>query len=227
MLPYTPSIVAEHILTVLDQAAVEQGRCSLAIPGGRSPGAVLTELARICSPFVRERLHLLWVDERAVPLGHADRNDAATLAAWEAGGPLPAHVHAMPAELDDLDAAALAYAAVLDTATAGEDLDVVLVGIGEDGHIASLFPDHAGLDELSPVFAITDSPKPPPRRLSLSLGVLRAARSKIVLALGAAKGAVLAEARRGPSRQLPVSLLGMDLVWYCDDAATAAVRATE
>ena len=82
MLPYTPDTVAEALFQVLDQAAAARGRATLAIPGGRSPGPVLGALARMCTPFLRERLHLLWADERAVPPGHADRNDLPTLAAW-------------------------------------------------------------------------------------------------------------------------------------------------
>lgn len=224
MLPYTPIAVAEAIAERLEAAAIERGRCSLAIPGGRSPGPVLTALAGIASPFLREHLHLLWVDERAVPVGHEDRNDQATLAAWEAGGLLPAHVHPMPAEDADLGAAAARYAETLRAATGDGALDVAFLGIGEDGHIASLFPDHPGLDELDPVFAVTDSPKPPPRRLSLSLAVLRGAGFKLALALGEAKGRVMAAAAGGEDRMLPVSLLGPDLLWYADDAACDAAR---
>jgi 6-phosphogluconolactonase len=225
-LPYQPATVAEALLAHLDHAAATRGRATLAIPGGRSPGPVLSELARICDPFVRERLSLLWLDERSVPLGHADRNDAPTLAAWQAGGPLPAHVHPMPAERGDLDSAAADYARILAEATGGSGvLDACLVGIGEDGHLASLFPDHPGLKELSPVFAVTDSPKPLPRRLTLGLSVLNRARAHLVLALGAAKGQVAARARRGPDPALPVSLLPPAVTtWYLDDAAAAAAR---
>jgi len=222
LLPFSPLTVAEAAHEMLDRMAAERGRASLAIPGGRSPHAVLGELAGICSGFLRERLHLFWVDERAVPRDDEQRNDAATLAAWRAGGALPAHVHQMPAEAADLDAAAARYAAELDAALDGAPLDVALLGIGEDGHMASLFPEHAGLDELDPVFAVHDSPKPPPRRLTLSLGVLRAARRKLVLALGAEKGAVARRAQAGPDRSLPVSLLGDDALWYLDDQAMAA-----
>ena len=226
LLPYQPTTVAEALLAHLDHAAASRGRATLAIPGGRSPGPILTELARICDPFVRERLSLLWLDERAVPIGHPDRNDAPTLAAWRAGGPLPAHVHPMPAELADLDAAASDYARILSEATGGSGvLDACLIGIGEDGHLASLFPHHPGLKELSPVFAISDSPKPPPRRLTLGLSVLNRARAHLVLALGAAKGQVAAHARRGPDPALPVSLLPSAVTsWYLDDAAAAAAR---
>lgn len=225
MLPYAPAIVAEALLGVLDEAAALRGRATLAIPGGRSPGAVLTHLARICSPFVRERLHLLWLDERAVPPGHPDRNDAPTLAAWDAGGPRPAWVHPMPAE-GELEAGARAYAAVLAEATGDGRLDACLVGLGEDGHLASLFPRHPGLGELSDCFAIYDSPKPPPRRLSLSLAAITRARMRAVLCLGTAKGWCWNRYRAGPDPACPASLLPRDgTVWYLDDPAVVAADA--
>lgn len=223
MLPYQPATVAEALATVLDAAAAANGSATLAIPGGRSPGPVLTALAGLIDDFLRPRLHLLWLDERAVPRGHTDRNDAPTLAAWQAGGALPGHVHIMPAERDDLHAAANDYAAILQQVTGGGGLDVCLVGIGEDGHLASLFPHHAGLSELSDVFVVSDSPKPPARRLTMSLPVLHRAGLHVVLALGAAKGAVAKRARLGPDPGLPVSLLPASrCVWYADDAAMAA-----
>ncbi len=222
MLPYAPATVAEALHAILDQAAAERGRATLAIPGGRSPGPVLTALARICEPFLCERLHLLWLDERAVPIGHADRNDAPTLAAWQAGGALPAHVHPMPAEDADLDAAAERYAAILRQVVSGGVLDACLIGIGEDGHLASLFPHHPGLAELGEVFVVRDSPKPPAQRLTMGLPVIVAARHRLVLALGAAKGVVARRARAGADRGLPVSLLPRaGTVWYLDDAAVA------
>jgi 6-phosphogluconolactonase len=225
MLPYQPATVAEVISIALDQAAAARGRATLAIPGGRSPGPVLTALAGMCSSFVRERLHLLWLDERAVPLGHADRNDAPTLAAWQAGGPLPAFVHPMPAEQSDLEAAAIEYAQVVQQATGGSGvIDVCLIGIGEDGHLASLFPNHAGLKELADVFAIYDSPKPPSKRLTLSLPVLCRAGQLMVIALGEAKGAVAVRATKHADPALPVSLLPRErTVWFLDDAAARAL----
>jgi 6-phosphogluconolactonase len=227
MLPYQPETVAEALHSILDAAAAERGVATLAIPGGRSPGPVLTALAGLCEPFLRERLQLLWLDERAVPLGHADRNDAPTLAAWQAGGALPAQVHPMPAEQADLEAAAAAYAEVLLKATNGSGvIDACLIGIGEDGHMASLFPHHAGLQELADVFVITDSPKPPSSRLSLSLPVLMRARHHVILALGAAKGQIYKKARGGADKAVPVSLLpAQKSVWYLDDAAVAALQA--
>jgi 6-phosphogluconolactonase len=223
MLPYAPATVAEALATVLDAAAAARGRATLAIPGGRSPGPVLTALAGLVDDFLRPRLHLLWLDERAVPTGHPDRNDLPTLEAWRQGGRLPAHVHPMPAEREDLVAAAASYAETLASATAGQGLDACLIGIGEDGHLASLFPRHPGLRELGEVFPVYDSPKPPARRLTLSLPVLHRAGTLAVLALGAAKGAVAKRARAGADPSLPVSLLPLArTVWYLDDAAVAA-----
>lgn len=224
MLPYLPDTVAEAIASLLDQAAATRGRATLAIPGGRSPGPVLTALARVLTPFVRQRLHLLWLDERAVPLGADERNDAPTLAAWHAGGPLPAFVHVMPAESADLEAAAVLYAATIAEATAGYPIDVCLVGIGEDGHFASLFPDHAGLSELAEVFVVTDSPKPPARRLTMGLPLIVSAEHLVILALGVAKGRVARQAQLGPVHSLPVSLLPKSkCIWYLDDAAMSAL----
>ncbi|MBA3710067.1 MAG: 6-phosphogluconolactonase [Planctomycetes bacterium] len=223
MLPYQADTVAEALFLILDQVAAKKGRATLAIPGGRSPGPVLTSLAAMCGEFLRSRLHLLWLDERAVPRGDHDRNDAPTLAAWSAGGALPAFVHPMPAEDAELERAADAYARTLRDATVDGVIDACLVGIGEDGHCASLFPNHPGLRELSDVFVVTDSPKPPPRRLTLSLPVLRRASHAIILALGEAKGDVARRARRGPDPAIPVSLLRQEVcLWYLDDAAMRA-----
>ncbi|MBA2480687.1 MAG: 6-phosphogluconolactonase, partial [Planctomycetes bacterium] len=217
---------AEGVHQLLDRAAAGQGRATHAIPGGRSPGPVLTALAGLCDHFLRKRLHILWLDERAVAVGDPDRNDGPTLAAWLAGGEPPAHIHPMPAERDDLEQAATAYATTLRDATGDGRIDVCLVGIGEDGHLASLFPHHPGLKELSDVFAVYDSPKPPARRLTLSLPVLCRASHLVVMALGAAKGRVAARARAGADAAIPVSLLPRERVlWYLDDDAAAAAGA--
>lgn len=223
MLPYVPATVAEALLEHLDAAVARRGRATLAIPGGRSPGAVLRHLAGICTPFVRDRLHLLWLDERAVPPGHPERNDAATLAAWDSGGARPPWIHPMPAESADLQAAADVYARTLDEATAGRAVDACLIGIGEDGHFASLFPCHPGLGELSDCFAVEDAPKPPPRRLTLSLPVVAGAGFRAVLCLGAAKAWCWDRFSSGPDRSCPASLLPRPATcWFLDEAAVAA-----
>lgn len=218
---FDPVVVARRIQPALDEAARGRGGvATLAIPGGRSPGPVLTALARELSDSTRSRLALLWVDERAVPKDAPERNDATTLAAWKAGGALPGKVLPMPADAEDLDAAALAYARSLKEVTRWKGtLDVCLLGIGEDGHMASLFPNHPGLSDKRPVFAVTNSPKPPPRRLTLSLSVIAAADLRIVLALGEEKWSVARRAIERPGDPgIPVSLLPRaNTVFYLDD----------
>ena len=220
---YNPDLVAEVILDKLRQAIEEEGSAVMAIPGGRSPGPVLTALAGRIPDEVRSRLHLFWVDERSVPPGDTERNSRATLAAWKLGGPLPANVYPMPAEYQDLEASAREYAGVLDRVTDGRPLDLCLLGVGEDGHIASLFPNHPGLLRDEPVFAVYDSPKPPLRRLTLSLPIISSAGLRMVLASGREKGLVLNRAAKGPDPSLPVSLIPREnTIWFVDEPIVIA-----
>ncbi|MBA3747425.1 MAG: 6-phosphogluconolactonase, partial [Solirubrobacterales bacterium] len=102
-------------------------------------------------------------------------------------------------------------------------LDVVLLGMGPDGHTASLFAGHPGLDvRQAPCFAVRDSPKPPPERVSLSLGVLRAARYTVLLVTGSDKAGALAKVRAG-DEQVPTALLGDGLDEIVCDVAAASV----
>ena len=103
LLSFSVDTIAEFMYTTLDAAAAARGKALLAVPGGRSPGPIIERLAGMCDPFVRDRLHVFWVDERAVPQNHSDRNDAAILAAWDRGGPRPAGIHPMPAHEADLE----------------------------------------------------------------------------------------------------------------------------
>jgi len=218
-LVYDPNLVVEMILDRLQRSVDELGRAAMAIPGGRSPGPVLSVLAGRMPDAVRKRLHLFWVDERAVPPGHKERNSSTTLGDWEEGGPLPEYIYPMPAETQDLESAAREYAGLLAEVTDGLPLDLCLLGVGEDGHIASLFPHHPGLLRDEPVIAVYDSPKPPPRRLTLSLQVISTAGLRIILAPGREKGIVFKEASKGPDPVLPVSLLPRyKTVWFVDQS---------
>src|SRR5260221_7292744 len=115
----------------------------------------------------------------------------------------PTQVHRMPADADDLDAAARAYALTLAKGTDAKReevpaLDLVWLGVGEDGHVASLFPAAPALDvDDRWVVAVTDAPKPPPRRLTLTLPVLAAARRVVIVASGKAKADIVRAAIEG------------------------------
>lgn len=175
--------------------ARSRDRFALALPGGSVASAVFPSLARAAIDWAR--VDLFWGDERAVPPDHPDSNYALArerlLDAVEG-----AAVHRMPADAADLDDAASRYEATLREHTETRGLDFVLVGLGPDGHLCSLFPGHALLEERARwVAPIVDSPKPPPRRLTLTLAALDAATELIVMALGSGKAEIVARCLRG------------------------------
>jgi 6-phosphogluconolactonase len=115
----------------------------------------------------------------------------------------------MPAEEADLDAAAGAYGEEIRRVLGTEPrFDIVLLGVGPDGHIASLFPGHRALSERQRlVLPIVDSPKPPPRRLTLTLPILTNAERVIVMAMGKSKAPIIREALTSENSKLPVAFV--------------------
>jgi 6-phosphogluconolactonase len=190
------------------------------------------------------RVSLWWGDERYVPADSPDRNDRAAFAAlFDAVQLDPAHVHRMPASDAgygaDVEAAAEAYAAELAASVptehgraAADDVprfDAVLLGIGPDGHCASLFPEHPGVYELdASVIGVHNSPKPPPTRISLTFRALDAANEVWFIAAGEGKAAAVALALGGAGRvQIPsAGPKGRQrTLWLLDRAAAARVPA--
>lgn len=165
------------------------------------------------------RVAVWWGDERYVPSDSADRNDTALLRADLEALPLdPRNVHRMPASDgaygEDADAAAGAYASELAAAVPpgqGDDdvphFDVILLGVGPDGHCASLFPEHPGVYELdASVIAVHNAPKPPPTRLSLTFRSLDAANEVWFIAAGTEKANAVMMALSGAGRvQVPAA----------------------
>jgi 6-phosphogluconolactonase len=116
-------------------------------------------------------------------------------------------LHAMSAAAVDIEAAAAEYDRVLDRELHGEPLDVAIVGVGEDGHIAGLFAGHPALDELTRVVAVRDAPRPPDRRLTMSLSFLVSTAEIWVVALGERKRAVVQAAVSRARSNTPIDLL--------------------
>ncbi len=199
--------LAMRLRDEVEGALAERGVATVALTGGSFAPAFYPRLAGLVLDW--SRLCFFWGDERAVPPEHEDSNYRLARELWlEPAGVPAAHVHRMPGEAADLDAAAASYAQVL-AAEAGDPprLDVVLLGVGDDGHVASLFPGHPLLRERErTVAAVFDAPKPPqPRRLTVTLPVLTNARLVVVGALGAKKAAPIA---RGPRRPRLVTTVG-------------------
>jgi 6-phosphogluconolactonase len=212
----TPEVLIHHDAGLLARAAAARlvtslvdrqaaaGSASLVLTGGGIGTAVLAELAAAPARDAVDwrRLDIWWGDERFLPAGHPDRNETgareALLRYLDAD---PARVRPMPAadgpDGGDPEAAAARYAGWLAAAARPEDhgpvpsFDVLLLGIGPDGHVASLFPGLPALYDERPVVAVRGAPKPPPLRLSLTLPAIGCAREVWVLAAGAEKaGAV-------------------------------------
>jgi 6-phosphogluconolactonase len=190
------------------RAVSTRGAFTLALPGGSVATTFFPRLARV--DFDWSKADFFWGDERAVPPDHPDSNYALARSLWlePAGVPL-SRVHRLAADAPDPAAAAAAYARELE-ARAGRPprLDLVLLGVGPDGHVCSLFPGHPLLAETRrSVAVVEDSPKPPPRRLTLTLPVLVAAELVVVAALGASKAAVVRDALEDKESPLPLALV--------------------
>jgi len=190
------------------RALSARGAFTLALPGGSVATTFFPRLARL--DFDWSRTDFFWGDERAVPPDHPDSNYALAWSLWlEPARVSPSRVHRMPADAPDLQAAAAAYEREL-VARAGDPprLDLVLLGVGPDGHVCSLFPGHAVLAERRRwVAVVEDSPKPPPRRLTLTLPVLVGAELVVVVALGSSKAEVVREALEDKESGLPLALV--------------------
>ena len=169
------------------------------------------------------RVDLWWGDERFVPAGDDDRNAEGTLEALR--GPLrldDAHVHVMPASDAglDLDQAAAAYATELGSTV----FDVCLLGMGPDGHVASLFPGHPDAHAPGTVIPVRSSPKPPPERLSVTLDVINRSSQVWFCVSGAEKAEAVSKGVLGTGPDpVPAALAsGTDAtVWLVDEAAVA------
>ncbi|MCI1207762.1 MAG: 6-phosphogluconolactonase [Microbacteriaceae bacterium] len=188
---------AALVRSALDAALQVRGQAHAALTGGRT-GAALSRI--VAASGLRGTEHLWWGDERWVPLDSADRNDAAGAELAAAGAAV--HRAPSPASGLSLDAAATVWGDEIRTALPLKDglpvFDVVVLGLGEDGHIASLFPGRPELLESQDVVVpVRESPKPPAERLSLGLRVLGAARCVVFVTAGTGKAWAVQTLRRG------------------------------
>ena len=174
----------QRILDAAAAAIVARGRFRIVLAGGNTPRPVYVALCDAHTDW--SRWDIFFGDERCLPIDDIERNSWMADDAWLARVPIAAdRVHAIPAELG-ADVAAHAYAQKL---SGIGDFDLVLLGLGEDGHTASLFPGHDwGVGADSPdTLAVLDAPKPPPLRVSLSAARLARARQVIFLVDGESK----------------------------------------
>jgi 6-phosphogluconolactonase len=201
----------ETILASAAQAIHERGQFHLVLAGGNTPRGIYHGLRTAQTDW--SAWHIYFGDERCLPPLDPARNSRMATEAWLDCVPIPAfQLHTIPGELGVFQAACM-YAETLQTVG---DFDLVLLGLGEDGHTASLFPDHEwGTAPGSPdTLAVFDAPEPPPQRVSLSAARLSRARHVIFLVSGESKHRAVAEWRAGkdiPARAI-MPAAGVDVL---------------
>ena len=234
------SAAAARTVTRLADAIAAEGHAHLVLTGG---GIGTKVLAAIAAAPARDavdwrRVDFWWGDERFEAAGDRERNETGARAVLlDPLGVDPARVHAVPGpdgpDGDDPDAAAARYAAELAAAAgrpgAGANgavpaFDVLMLGIGPEGHVASIFPESPAAHATGSVVAVRNSPKPPPTRISLTFSAIQAAREVWILASGAEKADAVAEALSGVSQdKLPAAgARGRDRTLFLIDQAAAA-----
>ncbi len=213
---------AAHVARQLEDARARRGVAHLALSGGTTPGRTYELLGG--ELIDHTGVEVWFADERCVDQQDDESNYRLASETLLSSARIPAErVHRMRGELGPEQGAhryAQELAAHVDAVP--PVLDVIVLGIGPDGHVASLFPGAAALDagEEAVCLGVEDSPKPPPERITLSLAVLRAARECVLLATGAGKADAVAAMLAEPSRHVPASLLRRErLTVLADDAA--------
>jgi len=239
----TPMEMTEATARCFAARAVEavsvRGRFTAALSGGKTPVALYTLLAK--APSVSQipwaRVYLFWGDERCVPPDHGDSNYRMTREFLLDHVPIPpANIHRMPGEMDPVKAAARYEEQLRDFfAPHGEVLpvfDFILLGLGEDGHTASLFPGTRAIRESARWVVSHHVDAQKGWRITLTPPVINAARTVVFIAAGAAKAAVLKEILEGPFRpdSLPAQIVrpaGGTLLWMLDREAAARLKGEE
>lgn len=233
--------VAARLLTRLVDVQTAHGSASVVLTGGGIARLTLQAVAQSPARGAVDWRHLdvWWGDERFLPSGDPERNETLAREALLDAVPVdPERVHPMPAsdgpDGDDPEAAAARYAAELAAAARPEDhgpapaFDVCLLGVGPDGHIASLFPEMPALYDDRPVVAVRGAPKPPPTRISLTLPVIQGAREVWAVVAGQDKATAVTMALSGAGVvQVPAAgARGRDrTLWLLDRAAAGRLPA--
>ena len=210
----TASFIADRAAAAL----TKRGRLAVAVSGGSTPGPMLSELFHLDLRW--DKAVIVQVDERFAPPGHADRN-LTDLRRRLAGTPAEAaDLRPMPVDSDDVSAATAQYGAQLrEVAGTPPVIDVVQLGLGVDGHVASLVPDDPVLDVTEADVALTGEYQGR-RRMTLTYPVINLARERVWMVAGAKKSAALRGLLSGDAA-LPATRVNRDAIVFTDDASVA------
>ena len=205
------TVVAQRIADLAAQAISARGIFHVALAGGETPRSCYRKLCDLAIDW--KHVHIYFGDERCLPYGDAQRNDSMVREILLEHIAIPQdNVHPIPVELGTREAAS-SYASLLGKIA---PLDLILLGMGEDGHTASLFPDNQSTESTATVVPVFNAPKPPSERVSLGINTLNAALQKIILVAGDGKRAALERILLGIS--LPAARVS-GAEWHLDRAA--------
>ena len=218
---------AARLLTELTDVLAQQDRADVVLTGGTVGTATLAAVAD--SPLAAAvdwtAVHVWWGDERYVASGDADRNEGQAQEALLAHVPIPEeNIHRMgsASDFNEPETAAAAYHHEL-AHNGNPAFDVLMLGLGPDGHVASLFPGHdVYLHGSAEVAAVTDSPKPPPTRVTLSVGAINRAKKVWLIAAGEEKAHAVAECLQGNATYPGAAVHGTEQTLWLIDAAAAS-----
>lgn len=210
---------ANDLSLIIDSCVREQGVCRIAICGGNAARHVLTRLVDLRAHFDGVEFYL--ADERCVGTESIERNDHLLIELLvESHRVERSAIYSIPAEYGPHEGAAR-YAEMINSLPR---FDAVFLSVGDDGHVASIFPNHLSIDSTTTTVAVDDSPRPPAERVSLSINTLRASTHRLVAAFGKEKSAVIARIHSGWD---PPAVQVHPTRWYLDRAAVRDLSASD
>lgn len=223
--------VAEAAVTIVNEAIRRRGRCSLALSGGSTPRTLYGLLAsEFRSQIPWDHVHVFWGDERYVPADNPESNYRMAKDTLLDHVPCPAaNIHPMPTHFASADAAAWDYERILRDyfGTDWPRFDLNLLGLGDEGHTASLFPGSPALEERTRWVVAVNAPAEPPVRLTLTMPALTAAAHIDVLVAGSKKADALHHVLTGTPDPSTYPAAGLrlaegTLIWWVDREAAAS-----
>jgi 6-phosphogluconolactonase len=218
--------IAEESLRITNEAVAASGRCSICLSGGNTPRTVNELWVRdYSSRMPWKQTHLFWGDERYVRQNDPESNYNMARESLIAHVAIPSdNIHAMPTDYPNPDTAAREYQSVLRQFFGAQaEFDIVFLGLGVEGHTASLFPGSPALSESQRWVVAAEVPATPPKRLTVTYPVLNRGRNVFFLVAGQAKHEIVQAIRRdpgGPASSYPAARVEAPrIVWFMDQAA--------
>lgn len=213
-------LAAETLARKIHSATQARDSCSIALSGGSTPGPIYEELGSsdLAEKISWSQLQIFFADERAVPIDHPESNYRLVIETLLKGHPEAlGQTYRMPADAPDRDQAAKRYARRMP-----DPLDLLVLGMGADGHTASLFPGSAALDEREQRVVAVTAPKPPNERMTITPAVIERARTIVMIVAGAEKAPMVARALGGlPDPKTIPAQLARRAIWIVDAPAAS------